>query len=58
MACGTVTSHSWNDGVEDDEAEPKMGTRVNSKLQYDPGLYSVQPRRDRFARHRFDDEDD
>ncbi|KZF20482.1 WD40 repeat-like protein [Xylona heveae TC161] len=33
MASGTCTLHSWNDGMEDDEAEPKMGTWLDSKLQ-------------------------
>lgn len=29
---GTCTVHSWNDGVDEDEAEPKSGLRVNAKL--------------------------
>ena len=32
MATGTVTLHSWNDGVEVDEAEPSMGTNYNCRL--------------------------
>jgi len=43
MSCGSVTVHSWNDGAEDDEAEPKMGIRVDDKLSHDPSLYSLQP---------------
>jgi len=30
---GTCTIHTWNDGVEDDEAEPKMGRGVNHELR-------------------------
>ncbi|EKD15669.1 WD domain-containing protein [Drepanopeziza brunnea f. sp. 'multigermtubi' MB_m1] len=36
MSSGTCTVHSWNDGAEDDEAEPKMGHRVNQRLVADP----------------------
>ena len=32
MATGTVTLHSWNDSAEDDEAEPRMGTNYNCRL--------------------------
>lgn len=39
MSSGTVTTHSWNDGAEDDEAEPKMGIRVNDQLADDPSYY-------------------
>ncbi|KAH8667425.1 WD40-repeat-containing domain protein [Tricladium varicosporioides] len=39
MSTGTCTLHSWNDGVEDDEAEPKMGLRVNEKLEVDSRFY-------------------
>lgn len=39
MSTGTVTVHSWNDGAEDDEAEPKMGIRVNDRLIDDPSYY-------------------
>jgi WD repeat-containing protein 23 len=46
MNTGTVSVHSWNDGAEEDEAEPKMGLRVNQKLEVDPILYPGQhPRR-------------
>ena len=41
MSTGTCTVHSWNDGAEEDEAEPKMGLRVNQKLEYDPSLYAA-----------------
>lgn len=40
MSTGTCTVHSWNDGAEEDEAEPKMGLRVNQKLEVDPRLYA------------------
>jgi WD repeat-containing protein 23 len=42
---GTCTVHSWNDGVDEDEAEPKMGLRVNQKLKVDPALYAAAPER-------------
>ena len=45
MSTGTCTAHSWNDGAPEDEAEPKMGLRVNQKLQIDPALYTVEPER-------------
>ena len=32
MQTGTVTLHSWNDGIEEDEADPPMGTNYNSRL--------------------------
>ncbi|KAL5331480.1 hypothetical protein ACEPPN_001011 [Leptodophora sp. 'Broadleaf-Isolate-01'] len=44
MQHGTCTVHSWNDGAEDDEAEPKMGLRVNQKLEADPAFYDETPR--------------
>ncbi|KAM0151604.1 hypothetical protein ACHAQE_008430 [Botrytis cinerea] len=61
---GTVTTHSWNEGAEDDEAEPKMGLRVNAKLEHDPRLYPAQSSRNERIRHlnsllpNADDEDD
>jgi WD repeat-containing protein 23 len=45
MSRGTVTVHSWNDGADDDEAEPKMGLRVNDRLQHDESLYKRTSRR-------------
>ena len=39
MSTGTCTVHSWNDGAEDDEAEPKMGLKVDERLKHDPDLY-------------------
>ncbi|OAL56614.1 WD40 repeat-like protein [Pyrenochaeta sp. DS3sAY3a] len=42
---GTCTVHSWNDGLSEDEAEPKIGRRVNAQLQHDERLYrSVEGR--------------
>jgi len=32
MANGTVSLHSWNDGAEDDEGDPPVGTNYNSRL--------------------------
>ncbi|KAJ9155652.1 WD repeat domain-containing protein [Pleurostoma richardsiae] len=40
MNFGTCTVHSYNEGPED-EAEPKMGLRVNDQLAYDPALYRL-----------------
>lgn len=31
--------HSWNDGAEDDEGEPRMGLRVDQRLEMDDDLY-------------------
>jgi WD repeat-containing protein 23 len=45
MSTGTCTVHSWNDGAEEDEAEPRMGLRVSQKLEADPELYAVAPQR-------------
>lgn len=39
MSTGTCTTHSWNDGAEEDEGIPRMGRRVNHKLQVDERLY-------------------
>lgn len=50
MGTGTCTIHSWNDGAEDDEAEPKMGLRVDEELKSDPRLYAAPARRSRFTR--------
>ncbi|KAL8873357.1 MAG: hypothetical protein Q9174_001159 [Haloplaca sp. 1 TL-2023] len=44
MSTGTCTTHSWNDGAEDDEGEPRMGLRVNQRLEEDEDLYD-HPRR-------------
>ena len=52
-AQGTCTVHTWNDGVEDDEAEPKIGRRVNAQLQHDERLYRNMGRS---RRHLFDDD--
>jgi len=51
MSTGTCTVHSWNDGAEEDEAEPKMGLRVNQKLDVDPALYD-SPESENPARRR------
>ncbi|OBT49465.1 hypothetical protein VE00_00329 [Pseudogymnoascus sp. WSF 3629] len=51
MWAGTVTTHSWNDEAEDDEAEPG-GVRVNEKLEVDPSYYSSNSRTPRQRRAR------
>jgi len=57
MSTGTCTLHSWNDGAEEDEAEPKIGLRVNQTLEMDPSYYKfpqkLQPseRSPRLLRH-------
>ncbi|RDL36066.1 Uncharacterized protein BP5553_06678 [Venustampulla echinocandica] len=51
MSTGTCSVHSWNDGAEDDEAEPRMGMSVNEKLEPDPALCE-QPRRSFHAERR------
>jgi hypothetical protein len=33
MANGTVSLHSWNDGNDDDEAEPPIGTNYDCCLK-------------------------
>jgi DDB1- and CUL4-associated factor 11 len=52
MSTGTVTAHSWNDGAEDDDAEPKMGARVNEKLEHNPEFYERSRTRASAARMR------
>lgn len=32
MANGTVSIHSWNDGLDDDEGDPPLGTNYNARL--------------------------
>lgn len=32
MATGTVSLHSWNDGNDNDEGDPPMGTNYNYRL--------------------------
>ena len=44
MSTGTCTIHGWNDGADDDEAEPQMGLRVNERLEYDKALYGSTDR--------------
>ena len=52
---GTCTVHSWNDGVEEDEAEPKIGRRVNAQLQHDERLYRSAEGRSRRQPMWYDD---
>lgn len=39
MSTGTCTTHSWNEGANEDEGEPKMGLRVDQRLEVDEDLY-------------------
>ena len=39
MSTGTCTTHSWNDDEDEDEAEPKMGRRVDQRLEEDQRLH-------------------
>jgi len=61
---GTCTTHSFNSGLDDDEGEPPMGLRVNSKLQRDSEFYNDASsgnylyRRTRLARRMGIDDDD
>ena len=48
-SAGTCTIHSWNDGAEDDEAEPKMGRRVDQQLQGNDRLYGDEATHGRTA---------
>lgn len=50
MSHGTCTVHTWNDGMNTDEAEPSMGLRVDAKLNKDRSLYSDETIRERPAR--------
>lgn len=43
MTQGTCTVHSWNDGVDEDEAEPRMGQRVDGELRPNRRLYEPDP---------------
>jgi WD repeat-containing protein 23 len=38
---GTCTVHSWNDGNDSDEGEPKMGARLNAQLEEDSRYYET-----------------
>ncbi len=54
---GTCTVHTWNDGLEEDEAEPKMGRRVNAELQHDDRLYPTEARTSRQRNDVWGDDD-
>lgn len=55
LSSGTVSTHSWGDGIEEDKSE---SIRVNDKLIRDPSLYSIQPRsRDRRRARLFEDDE-
>ncbi|KAF1354502.1 WD40 repeat-like protein [Lizonia empirigonia] len=56
---GTCTVHSWNDGLEQDEAKPRIGRRVNAQLQHDERLYrSVDVPQSRIHQRWYDDWED
>lgn len=45
MTTGTCTTHSWNDGAEEDEGNPKMGQSVDQRLVPDkPEETDIRPR--------------
>ncbi|KAF2007241.1 hypothetical protein P154DRAFT_420206, partial [Amniculicola lignicola CBS 123094] len=50
---GTCTVHTWNDGLGEDEAEPKLSRRVNAELRHDDRLYQSATRS---RRHLFSDD--
>lgn len=50
MATGTVSLHSWNDGNQDDEADPPMASNYNARLDRRED-FDFAARR---ARHGFD----
>ncbi|KAI9778257.1 MAG: hypothetical protein M1839_008281 [Geoglossum umbratile] len=41
MSTGTCTTHTWNDGVEEGEADPNKSIRVNERLEHKESLYSA-----------------
>ena len=47
MSTGTCTTHSWNDGAAEDEGEPRMGLRVDQRLEKMEDI-SEMPRRGRY----------
>ncbi|GAM87142.1 hypothetical protein ANO11243_051630 [Dothideomycetidae sp. 11243] len=55
---GTTTVHSWNDGADDDEADPPMGLRVTSELMHEPELRTGPYRRTRASQRVALDEDE
>jgi WD repeat-containing protein 23 len=52
---GTCTVHTWNDGQEEDEAEPRVGRRVNAQLQHDDRLYQTAGGRSRRTPQWYDE---
>ena len=34
MGTGTCSLHSWNDDADEDEGQPRMGIRLNDKLEH------------------------
>ncbi|KAL8763863.1 MAG: hypothetical protein Q9184_000459 [Pyrenodesmia sp. 2 TL-2023] len=52
LSTGTCTTHSWNDGAEEDEGEPKMGLRVNQRLEEDKDLYDRPQQPGRISQFR------
>lgn len=58
---GTCSVHTWNDGLNTDEGEPKMGQRVTATLMPEPPArhisYSSRSRT-RLSESPDDDDDD
>lgn len=52
MGSGSCSVHSWADGAVEDDAEPKMGVRVDERLEHAEDLYetTVAQRAQRAAR--------
>jgi DDB1- and CUL4-associated factor 11 len=49
MAHGTVSLHSWNDGIDDDEGDPPVSTNYNARLDVQDE-YNEYSRREREPR--------
>jgi WD repeat-containing protein 23 len=47
--------HTWNDGLEEDEGEPRVGRRVNAQFQHDERLYRTAEGRSRRQPMWYDD---
>lgn len=52
MTEGTCSVHTWNDGLDEDEAEPAMGLRVDARLRPNRHLHEEATAHPRRQRHR------
>lgn len=53
MSTGTCTIHAWNDGAKDDEADSRVGSRVDEHLQHNEALFeNARPRNGRTSLFR------